>query len=168
MAIDVDSIGNPAVKQFFQAYLPQRQIIRDFYNLVPDDKLDYRLVDSASRKADSPHESLVHILETQLAYFDGLKSGGLSFDSMGAERYQAMSKGQLLHDLAALDEEMYRHTSAKEFDPMFKVETSWGEETALSVLYLVRDHDVLHIGWNLALMDHLGMERYQSLVDIWG
>lgn len=164
MALNGDTINDPQIKQFFQSYLPQRHIVRDFYELVPDDKLDYRMVD----RADSPRESLIHILETQLAYFGGVKSGNLSFDAMGAERYQAISKQQLLDELAALDEEMYRYASAPGFDPTARVETSWGDETALSVLYLVRDHDILHVGWNLALMDHLEMERYQSLVDIWG
>jgi hypothetical protein len=79
-----------------------------------------------------------------------------------------MGKQQLLDELAALDEEMYRHTTGPDFNPATPVKTSWGDETTLSVLYLVRDHDILHVGWNLALMDHLDMERYQSLVDIWG
>ena len=168
MAINADTISDQQVRQFFQDYLPQRQTVRDFYELLPDDKLDYRMVDKGSRRADSPRESLIHILETQLAYFDGIKSGSLDFDSMGAERYQAMSKQQLLDELATLDEEMYRHTTSPGFDPTAKVNTTWGDETTLSVLYLVRAHDILHVGWNLALMDHLDMERYQSLVDIWG
>lgn len=168
MAIDVDTISDPQVRQFFRVYLPHRQVVRDFYELLPEDKLTYRMVDTDGRRSDSPHESLVHILETQLAYFEGIKSGSLSFDAMGAERYAAMSKRQLLDELAALDEEMYRHAAGPAFDPLARVETSWGDETALGVLALVRDHDILHAGWNLALMDHLGMERYQSLVDIWG
>ncbi|HEY0070781.1 MAG TPA: DinB family protein [Chloroflexia bacterium] len=168
MAIDADTISDPQVRQFFQAYLPQRQIVRDFYELLPDDKLDYRIVETGNRRADSPRESLVHILETQLAYFNGITSGSLDFESMGAERYQAMSKQQLLDELAALDEKMYRHSTSPDFDPAATISTSWGDETTLGVLYLVRDHDILHIGWNLALMDHLDVERYQSLVDIWG
>lgn len=168
MAIDVETIGNTQVRQFFQAYLPQRQVVRDFYELLSDDKLDYRMVDTADRRADSPRESLIHILETQLAYFDGIRSGSLSFEVAGTERYRAMSKQQLLDELAALDEEMYRYATRPDFDAASRVETSWGDETALSVLQLVRDHDILHVGWNLALMDHLGIERYQSLIDIWG
>jgi uncharacterized damage-inducible protein DinB len=168
MAIDIETISDAGVRQFFQAYLPHRQIIRDFYQLLPDDKLDYRMVDTSERRSDSPRESLVHILETQLAYFDGIRSGNLSFDSMGAERYQAVSKQQLLDELAAVDEEIYRYATSAEFDAAGRIETSWGDETALSVLHLVRDHDILHAGWNLALMDHLGLERYQSLTDIWG
>lgn len=168
MATDLDTLSDPQVKRFFQAYLPHRQVVRDFYDLLPDDKLDYRMVDTPDRRADSPYESLAHILETQLAYFEGIRSGSLSFDSMGAERYREMSKQQLLDELAALDEEMRRFTTQPEFDPAARVETSWGDETALSVLYLIRDHDILHAGWNLALMDHLGMERYQTLIDIWG
>ena len=167
MAVDVGEITRPEVRRFFELYLPHRQVIRHFYELLPDDKLDYRMLDTNGRRSDSPRESLVHILETQLAYFNGIKSGSLSWDEMGAEQHRSLDKQQLLSELAALDEEMYRYTTRPEFDPTSKVENS-GDETALSVLYLIRDHDILHTGWNLALIDHLGLERYPSLADIWG
>ncbi len=41
-------------------------------------------------------------------------------------------------------------------------------DTRVETLYLIRDHDILHVGWNLALMDHLGMERFSSLREYWG
>jgi hypothetical protein len=45
----------------------------------------------------------------------------------------------------------------------------WGGSIqALDTLYLIRDHEILHVGWNLAIMDHLEMERFQSLKDAWG
>ena len=35
-------------------------------------------------------------------------------------------------------------------------------------IFLLRDHDILHVGWNLSLMDHLDMERFPSLREYWG
>jgi hypothetical protein len=29
-------------------------------------------------------------------------------------------------------------------------------------------NDILHVGWNLALMDHFNMPRFESLVQYWG
>jgi hypothetical protein len=34
---------------------------------------------------------------------------------------------------------------------------------ALRLLHGLNDHEILHTGWNLALMDHLQMERYPVL-----
>jgi hypothetical protein len=32
----------------------------------------------------------------------------------------------------------------------------------------IRHHDILHIGWNLAVMDHLNVPRFESLIHYWG
>src|SRR3989304_6324854 len=37
----------------------------------------------------------------------------------------------------------------------------------LYVLFFLRDHDILHVGWNLALMDHLSVPRFESLIAYW-
>jgi len=39
---------------------------------------------------------------------------------------------------------------------------------AVDVLFFLRDHDILHIGWNLAVMDHLNVPRYPTLIQYWG
>ena len=36
------------------------------------------------------------------------------------------------------------------------------------MLFFPRDHDILHIGWNLALADHLDLPRLPSLSAYWG
>jgi len=38
----------------------------------------------------------------------------------------------------------------------------------VDVLFFLRDHDILHVGWNLALMDALNMPRYPALIQYWG
>jgi hypothetical protein len=49
------------------------------------------------------------------------------------------------------------------------VEVPWGGKmNVVDVLFFLRDHDILHIGWNLALMDALNMPRYPALVQYWG
>ena len=163
--LEVERIADPQVRQFYSLYLPQRRIILDFYEILPDSALDYRMVDTPERKADSPRESLGHLIEVQRAYFEGIRTGEVRWDLPPAADYGAMDKRQLIEALVALDREMAKYVVGSEFDPAAQVE---GGGTALEVLYLVRDHDILHVGWNLALMDHLGIERYPSLVEVLG
>lgn len=50
-----------------------------------------------------------------------------------------------------------------------QVEVPWGGRmNAVDLLFFLRDHDILHIGWNLAVMDHLNMPRFESLIQYWG
>jgi hypothetical protein len=50
------------------------------------------------------------------------------------------------------------------------VQVPWSENpiTAVQTLYGLDSHEVLHTGWNLAVMDHLDKKRFLSLKEIWG
>jgi hypothetical protein len=105
----------------------------------------------------------------QLVYFDSLKTGRLEFKSMGSEHYAALPRAQLLAELERNDAEMFAYLTAETFDSHRTVEPFWGGRmNGIDVLFFLRDHDILHIGWNLALMDHLSLPRYESRVQCWG
>ena len=127
------------------------------------------MVESPQRKADSPRESLAHILYVQLVYLNGVLTGKLEFKSMGVEHYARMTREQLLAELERVEQEMYDILTDEALDSNRPVAVFWGGEIgAVDVLYFLRDHDILHIGWNLALMDHLNVPRFESLVAYWG
>jgi len=168
MDIDWESIGDARVRTFYALHRPLRRIIRDFYALLPEEHYDYRMVDRADRRSDSPRESLAHILRTQVIYVRGVQTGRLSFEDALTERYDGWGKDALLREMDRLDAELHAYLTGAEFRPDAPVHAPWGEMTAVEALYLIRDHDILHIGWNLAVMDHLGMERFPSLREYWG
>ncbi len=169
MRLGIDSIKNPQVRNFYSLWWPQHQIIYDFFARLTEEQFDYRMVDTPDRKSDTPRESLAHILYVQLVYFNGVKTGKLEFKSMGVEHYREMTKGQLLAELGRIDQEMLAYLTAETFDSRRRVAVFWGDAmNAVDVLYFLRDHDILHIGWNLALMDHLSVPRFESLIQYWG
>ena len=169
MRLDISSINNPQVRVFYSLWWPQRQVIYDFFTRLTEEQFDYRMVDTPARKADTPRESLAHILYVQLVYFNGVKTGKLEFRSMGVEHYREMTKEQLLAEMERIDAEMIAYLTAETFDSDRRVAVFWGGEmNAVDVLYFLRDHDILHIGWNLALMDHLSIPRFESLIQYWG
>jgi len=169
MKIGIDSIGNPQVRQFYALYWPQREIICDFFSRLTEKQFDYRMVDTPERKSDTARESLAHILYVQLVYWNGVKTGTLEFKSMGVEHYWNMTKGQLLAEMERIDQEMFSYLTAETFDSSSCVAVFWGGEmNAVDVLYFLRDHTILHIGWNLALMDQLNIPRFDSLIQYWG
>jgi len=167
--LDISSIANPHVRQFYALYWPQRQIVHDFYTRLTDEQFDYRMVESPERKSDTPRESLAHILYVQLVYLTSAKTGSLEFKSMGVEHYGQMSKAQLLAEMERIDEAMFTYLTAEAFDSNSRVQVFWGGEmNAVDVLYFLKEHEILHIGWNLALMDHLHVPRFPSLIQYWG
>ncbi|NLE99541.1 MAG: DinB family protein [Anaerolineales bacterium] len=169
MRLDIGSIRDPQVQTFYSMWWPQHQIIYDFYTRLTEEQFGYRMVDTPGRKSDTPRESLAHILYVQLVYLNGVKTGKLEFKSMGVEHYCTMTKDQLLVEMRRIDEEMFAHLTAETFDSHGRVEVFWGGVMdAVDVLYFLRDHDILHVGWNLALMDHLNVPRFESLVQYWG
>ena len=168
MKLDISAIRHPQVRHFYALYWPQRQIIHDFYTRLTEEQYDYRMVDRPERQADTPRQSLAHILYVQLVYMNGVKTGKLEFTSMGVEHYAQMTKDQLLAEMERIDEEMFGYLTAEAFTNP-PVAVFWGGTlNAVDVLYFLRDHAILHVGWNLALMDHLNMPRYESLSEYWG
>lgn len=169
MKVDIPSIQNPQVRTFYALYWPQHQIVYDFFACLPEEEYDIRMVDGLERKSDSPRESLAHILYVNLVYFNGIKSGKLEFKSMGTEHYQEMSRVELLDEMERIDQELFNYLISDRFDSSQKVAVFWGGEMEpVDVLFFLRDHDILHIGWNLAYMDHLNMPRFESLKSYWG
>lgn len=169
MRIDIGSINNPQVRAFYSLYWSQHQIVCEFFIRLAEEQYDYRMVDTSERKSDTPREGLAHILYVQLVYLNGAKTGVLEFKSMGVEHYKEMTKTQLLAEMERIDGEMFTYLTSETFDSQKTVEVPWGGKmNAVDVLFFLRDHDILHIGWNLALMDHLNVPRYDSLIQYWG
>ena len=169
MKLDIAAIANPQVRQFYALYWPQHQILVDYFTVLSEEQYDYRMVDTPARKSDTPRESLAHILYVDLVYLNGVKTGVLEFKSMGVEHYARLPRAQLLAEMERIDSETLAYLTADSFDPRRPVRPFWGGEMgALDVLYFLRDHDILHVGWNLALMDHLNIPRFESLIAYWG
>ena len=169
MRLDVSSIQDPRVRAFYSLCWSQHQIILDFFTRLAEEQFDYRMVDTPERKSDTPRESLAHILYVQLVYLNGVKTGKLEFKSTGTEHYREMTKAQLLAEMERIDAETFAYLTAEPFDSNRTVDVPWGGEmNAVDVLFFLRDHDILHIGWNLALMDHLNVPRFESLIQYWG
>lgn len=169
MRLDITAIKNPQVRTFYSLCLPQHQAVYDFFSRLTEEQFDYRMVDTTDRNSDTPRESLAHILYVQLVYLNGVKTGKLEFKSMGVEHYREMAKEQLLAEMERIDTEMLAYLTDGTFDSDTRVAVFWGGDmNAVDVLYFLRDHDILHIGWNLALMDHLSIPRFESLIQYWG
>ena len=169
MKPEISSIQNPQVRVFYSLWWPQHQIIHDFVCHLPEPHFDYRMVDSPSRKADTPRQSLAHLLYVQLVYLNAVKTGKLEFKSMGVEHYRTMTKEQLVAEWERIDDEMFAYLTSEAFDSRSLVEVPWaGRMNAIDLLFFLRDHDILHIGWNLAVMDHLDVPRFESLIQYWG
>ena len=168
MNIDINSIRDSQVRTFYSLYWPQRQVLYDFFALLTEEQFGYRMVNTPERKSDTPRESLAHILQVQLIYLNCVKAGKLEFKSMGVEHYWEMDKEGLLAEMNRIDDEMLGYLKGEAFDTSSKVEVPWGMMNTIDLLFFLRDHAILHIGWNLALMDHLDLPRYKTLSNYWG
>ena len=111
----------------------------------------------------------MHIIYVELVYFKAARTGKLEFKDVGVEYFKTLSKAQLLAELERIDQEMFDYLNGETFDSQALVEVPWGGVmNVIDMLFFLRDHDVLHIGWNLALMDLLNMPRFSSLIQYWG
>ena len=169
MQMNIASIQNPKVRTFYALTWTQHQILWDFYSCLEEEQYDFRMVERPERKADTPRESLAHILYVQLVYWNAMKTGKLEFKSMDSEHHLMMKKTELLAEWERIDREMFAFLSSPAFDSEIQVEVPWGGKmNAIDLLFFLRDHEILHIGWNLAVMDHLNIARYPSLIQYWG
>lgn len=171
MIVDISSITNPEAKRFLIQFFRDRAINREFYEHISEDKFDYRMVDTPERKSDSPRESLAHQIDVERDYINGIRTGILKFGIEYADlsRPITLNKIQLLKILETGDEELVKLLG----DPNIgdkKVNVPWSKSpiSAITTLWALDNHEILHTGWNLAVMDHLNIVRFPNLKQMWG
>ncbi len=169
--MDLTSVVNAEAKRFLHQFFSDRAINREFYEKVPESNFDFRIVNTSKRKSDSPRESLAHQIDTERDYISGIKNGELKFRVVydDLEKPIKLSKSELLQKLQNEDNELVKVLSDKEIGKKM-VKVPWSKEPirALSMIWALDSHEILHTGWNLAIMDCLDIERFQSLKEMWG
>lgn len=150
-------------------FFSHRDINREYFTRVPADQYDFRMVDTADRKSDSPRESLAHQINVEKTYLLAVRTGELKFGGHYDPELKKQSKEILLKKLEETDEELLELLSEEE-NINRKVNVPWNKEgiKALDMLWSLNSHEILHTGWNLATMDHLNMERFSALKKVWG
>ena len=151
-----------------------REANREFYRQLPAEKLDCRVVDAKTRRADSPRESLLHQLFVVRNYVHSVKAGVMQW---GEERQRLLmapalsrwGKQRLLDEMQRTEQELVDLLALPDIESR-GVKVGWQDAPlpALRLQHGLNDHEILHTGWNLALMDHLEMERYPALTRLWG
>lgn len=169
--MDTSRIINPEAKRFINSFLANRRINKEFYKLVPEDKFDFRMVNTSERKSDSPRESLVHQIDTTRDYINGVKTGDLKFRNTYEDLVNSkeLLKSQLLQMLEVTEEELIQILADSEISNKV-VQVPWSKNSisAIASLWGLDSHEILHTGWNLAVMDHLNIERFPALKNMWG
>lgn len=169
--MDVSQVANPQARQFLSLFLNDRDINHQFYSLVPEDKFNYHMVNTPQRKSDSPRESLAHQIRVQREYMRAIEAGELKFSVFYNQETELKkkSKDELLTELKGVDQQLITLLSSEENCHKI-IKTPWSKDgiNAITMLYALRDHEILHTGWNLALMGHLNIPRFPALQKIWG
>lgn len=167
--LDISKVTNSEAKKFITAFFANRAINREYYEIVPEERFDYRMVDNSAQKSDSPRESLGHQIGVQQDYMNGVITGVLKFETGDDKKLKGLSKAELLKKLTEVDEKLVEILSDKNIDNK-TVKTSWSKTpiSVVSSLWGLDSHEILHTGWNLAVMDHLNIKRFDSLKNIWG
>ena len=173
-ALDTSKITSAEARSFWWRFALHREVNREFYRRVPAEKLDYRMVDTKTRRSDSPRESLLHQLYVVRNYVHSVKTSVMQWGPqrevlLMAPALQTWDKKRLLAEMQRTEAELAGLLALPDIDARV-VKAPWQEEPlpALRLLDGLIDHEILHTGWNLALMDHLQIERYPALSRIWG
>lgn len=142
--MNTSHITNLGARAFWEQFARDRETNTEFYRRVPQDKLDFRMVDRPQ---------------------------------WNTERYQAImtvdmrawSKKKLIQELEKTTSEVASLLSEEE-TPRRMVRVPWAKDLVAAVTFLwgLDSHEILHTGWNLALMDHLGIARFPALKAMWG
>lgn len=169
--INLSKVTSPEAKAFLEQFLRDREINKEFYKRVPEDKFDFRMVDTPQRKSDSPRENVAHQIDTTRDYINGVKTGVLKFriEYDDLTEPQKLTKDELLAKLDESEQELVEILSDTKISDK-KVRVPWSKEPipAVSSLWGLDSHEILHTGWNLAIMDHLNIGRFTALQEMWG
>src|SRR3989344_5612806 len=142
--MDISKITDPQSKAFIEQFLRDREINKDFYKRVPEDKFDFRMVDTLERKSDSPRESLAHQIDTTRDYINGVKTGtlrfGIKYDDLTEPN--KLTKDELPVKLEESEKELIQILSDPEIGDK-KVKVPWSERPipAVSSFWALDSHE---------------------------
>lgn len=167
--MNISKVKDDKARDFLQAFFANREINREFYKRVSEDKFDFRMVNTPDRKSDSPRESLAHQINVQRTYMKAVKTGELKFGDYYNQRLKVKSKKDLITELKKADQELI-DILADNKNLIKKVLVPWNKKgiDIIDMFWALDSHETLHTGWNLAIMDHLQMERFPLLKQMWG
>lgn len=167
--MDISKVTDPKARDFLQTFFIHREINREIYKKIPEGKFGFRMVDTPERKSDSPRESLVHQINVQKTYMKAVEIGELRFADYYKGKLKVKSKDALLKELKKVDKELIKILTNKE-NLKRKIIVPWNKKGigVVEMFWGLNDHEILHTGWNLAIMDHLNIERFPALRKMWG
>ncbi len=163
----------PAAQHFLWQLENNWLINRDFYDLMPENKFDYRMVDNTTKKSDSPRDHLAHQITVIYDYANGIRQGTITFHDNThydqLKKYKKMTKADLIHEYDQAMQTIVDLLAEEDIDNK-QIKVSWYDKPilALSALSGLNAHEILHTGINLTLMDVFNMKRYKSLIGMWG
>lgn len=167
--MDFSRVTNPKAIDFLKSFFGHREINREFYKRVPEEKFDFRMVDTPERKSDSVRESLAHQINVQRTYMMAVEKGELRFGDYYNQQLKTESKEDLLKELETADKELINMLADKE-NLNKQIVVPWSKEpiNMIDMFWGLNEHEILHTGWNIAIMDHLNVERFPALKNMWG
>jgi len=166
-------VSNPQALDFINTFLLHRDINREYFLLIPEDKLDVHLVDNEKVQSDSPRKNLVHQIDTTRDYINGILKKELLFrryeEYTDLQNPKTLTKNQLIEKLDQSTLWLIDVLQQKNIDQiMVKVPWSVKPIPALQMIWGLNNHEILHTGWNLAYMDFLEIPRFPKLKAMWG
>jgi uncharacterized NAD-dependent epimerase/dehydratase family protein len=98
-----------------------------------------------------------------------LEKGKLDFGSHYDKKLKEKSKKELLVELKKIDQKLI-DLLTDEKNCKKKIKVPWSKEPvdAVDMFWEMNSHEILHTGWNIAVMDHLNIERFPALKKMWG
>jgi len=166
-------VTHPQALDFINTFLLHRDINREYFLLVHEEKYDAHLVNNEKTQSDSPRKNLTHQIDTTRDYINGLLAGELYFGRQkeydDLQKPETLSKDQLINKLDESTLWLIKILQQKNIDQIV-VKVPWSVKSipALQMIWGLNNHEILHTGWNLAYMDFLGIPRFQKLKAMWG
>jgi len=163
--VDYSKITNPEVIRFFKVFSCYQTINRRFYELVPGDKLSFRL----TPKSDSILENLAHQVNVEFGYLQIAKIGKGKFKDFYDPGLRQLTRLELFSHWDKLNQQLISLLSDSS-NLSKTVEVPWSDTpvSILSFFWAFNDHEILHNGINIAHLDALDLPRFPELTAVWG
>lgn len=158
---------------FTTSFLMNRNINREYFMLVPEDKFDTHLVSDKKVQSDSPRKNIKHQIDTTRDYICGIKTGLLKFrrdeEYVDLQNPELLSKQELIDKLDESTIAVIITLQNPDIESI-TVTVPWSKVPilALQMIWGLNNHEILHTGWNLAYMDFLHIPRFFKLKAMWG
>lgn len=163
--LNTSSVTDPEAKIFVETWLIQRNLNKEIYDSVPEDKFDFKV----TPRSLSTRENLIYQIKVHDNYLKCVEEGVLIHGKHYEElKLDGLGKKELLETWDNIDKKIIEFLSSEKMKKKVILSPNNKEVSVIIALWGLEGHEKYHLGRISVTLEALNIPRSESLKQNWG